>query len=347
MKNELLCRSTNNIGQGGKLFNKYKSSYLSAVNDLITHSGVSVVIVLLLWRFKHNILLSFMNVLLGALLLTRTFMIFHDCCHNAYSPNTVINYVLSHITGTFIMTSPNWMLDHNEHHLTIGKNDNGKNDNESVTINGAILCRRAYNGLSADNKQLYYLYKHPAFHFTVASVFNDVILQRYIYIYNKSNHISLSKYSQSLTIIIINHLINNVGILCLLYYCCKHQIVLHYLASLFIFISIKFMTLHNQHIFNPPYMVHRDKWSQFDSGLKGSSFIVIPSYLKYFYMGFEYHHIHHINAKIPGYNLQKYHEDIVQKSQLFDNVIKINMPRFYNNLWLALYDEAPNKYSRI
>jgi hypothetical protein len=53
--------------------------------------------------------------------------------------------------------------------------------------------------------------------------------------------------------------------------------------------------------------------------LLGSSFIQIPYLLKYFTMGIEYHHIHHTNAKIPGYNLQQYHEEVVSKSNKFDN----------------------------
>ena len=42
-------------------------------------------------------------------------------------------------------------------------------------------------------------------------------------------------------------------------------------------------------------------------------------------MGIEYHHIHHMNAKIPGYNLQNFHEEVVLKSNLFDNIIKLSI----------------------
>ena len=61
-------------------------------------------------------------------------------------------------------------------------------------------------------------------------------------------------------------------------------------------------------------------------------------------MGIEYHHIHHMNAKIPGYNLQKYHEEVVSKSNMFDNVVKLSMTDCYNNLWLVLYDEEKKRY---
>jgi omega-6 fatty acid desaturase (delta-12 desaturase) len=104
------------------------------------------------------------------------------------------------------------------------------------------------------------------------------------------------------------------------------------------------MVFHNQHTYNPSYVVGDSEWSQKDSGLIGSSYIQIPKCIKYFYMGIEYHHIHHMNAKIPGYNLQKYHENVIATSNMFDNVIKISMMDCFNNLWLVMYDEDKKKY---
>jgi len=91
-------------------------------------------------------------------------------------------------------------------------------------------------------------------------------------------------------------------------------------------------------------VVSNKEWSYKDSGLVGSSFIQIPYFLKYFTMGIEYHHIHHMNAKIPGYNLHKYHEEVISKSNMFDNVVKLSMTDCYNNLWLVLYDEDKKRY---
>ena len=81
-----------------------------------------------------------------------------------------------------------------------------------------------------------------------------------------------------------------------------------------------------------------------DSGLLGSSLILYPNWFKYFSMGIEYHHIHHMNAKIPGYNLQAYHEEVISKSNIFDNVVKLSMTDCYNNLWLVLYDNHRYMY---
>jgi hypothetical protein len=45
-----------------------------------------------------------------------------------------------------------------------------------------------------------------------------------------------------------------------------------------------------------------------------------------------------MNSKIPGYNLQKYHEE----SNI--DAVTLSMTDCYNNLWLSLYDEDNKKY---
>ena len=113
---------------------------------------------------------------------------------------------------------------------------------------------------------------------------------------------------------------------------------------MYVFSFLLLFTFHNQHTYNPSYVITNGKWTQRDSGLLGSSYLLYPNWLKYFTMGIDYHHIHHMNAKIPGYNLHKYHEEVVSKSNMFDNVVKLSMTDCYNNLWLVLYDEDKKRY---
>jgi omega-6 fatty acid desaturase (delta-12 desaturase) len=81
-----------------------------------------------------------------------------------------------------------------------------------------------------------------------------------------------------------------------------------------------------------------------DSGLKGSSFLQIPWYLKYFTGGIEYHHIHHANARIPNYFLETCHNEIVSESDVFDGIVKLSLTDCCNNMSLIMYDEDAKKY---
>jgi hypothetical protein len=54
-----------------------------------------------------------------------------------------------------------------------------------------------------------------------------------------------------------------------------------------------------------------------------------------------------MNAKIPGYHLKQYHEEVVKKSDLFDPIVTLSLWDCYRNLWLVLYDEDAKKYIRF
>ena len=74
------------------LFNKYKSSYYSAFKDIIKHSILYTYSLYLLWYYKDSYI-SFITIPLLGLMNVRTFVIFHDCGHNSYTPNKYLNYI--------------------------------------------------------------------------------------------------------------------------------------------------------------------------------------------------------------------------------------------------------------
>ncbi len=57
-------------------------------------------------------------------------------------------------------------------------------------------------------------------------------------------------------------------------------------------------------------------------------------------MGIEYHHIHHLISKIPGYNLKKCYDE----NKYFHKVNRLTLTDCYNNLWLNLYDDKNKKF---
>ena len=321
-----------------ELFVKYKSSYKSSFLDFSLHTFLMCFVFYSLWYFKNSWLRVFTIPLLG-LMLHRNFVVFHDCCHNTYTPNKTTNYILSTIYGITTFTSSNWILDHHTHHLTNGNIENIYNFkfNELLYWNASQFRKFNYG-----TKLLFRFFRTPIVFFSVFPIMYFFFIRRFLYIIKKCKY--KTKINKSLGIILFNHIINNLGsfILCRVLY--NNNLFYQYITASYIGFLINFVLFFNQHIYNPPYVVGNKEWSQRNSGLLGSSFIQIPYLLKYFTMGIEYHHIHHMNAKIPGYNLQAYHEEVVSKSNMFDNIVKLSMTDCYNNLWLVLYDEDNKKY---
>ena len=63
-----------------------------------------------------------------------------------------------------------------------------------------------------------------------------------------------------------------------------------------------------QHQFDHTYWERPPEWSYEDAALRGSSYLRLPKVLQFFSGNIGLHHVHHLNAKIPNYNLQRAHD---------------------------------------
>ncbi len=64
-----------------------------------------------------------------------------------------------------------------------------------------------------------------------------------------------------------------------------------------------------QHQFEDVYWEHSDRWSYDDAALEGSSYFKLPKLLQFFTGNIGLHHVHHLNARVPNYNLQAAHDE--------------------------------------
>jgi len=318
------------------LFIKYKSSNKAFI-DLSVHTFLLCSSFYSLWYFRNN-WLNIITIPLLGLLNIKTFIIFHDCGHNSYTPSTTLNYILGMITGILVQMPLSFSFRHDTHHATNGNIENtyGWRYNEHI-----YYTLSQYKKLGTVKRCLFRFFITPEIFFLFAPLLNFVILERFSFIkiiYRKIRKNPNPFYW------FLEQLINNIGVFYLNYILYCNSILIHWLLVMWISSNIGVMLFHCQHTFNPPYVVNNENWDLKDSGIMGSSFIQIPYFLKYFTGGIEYHHVHHMNAKIPNYNLQKYHEEVIQKSNMFDNIVKLSLADCYDNLWLVLYDEDRKKY---
>ena len=90
-----------------------------------------------------------------------------------------------------------------------------------------------------------------------------------------------------------------------------------------------------QHQFENVYWERHDNWSYQEAALAGSSFYKLPAILQWFSGNIGFHHVHHLNSKIPNYNLQKCHEEI----SAFSSVKPLTLRSSLKSLSLRLWDE--------
>ena len=96
---------------------------------------------------------------------------------------------------------------------------------------------------------------------------------------------------------------------------------------------------HLQHTF--PECVRVKGRDHFENGYSGSSYLVLPWFLKLFTAGIEYHHIHHINSQVPCYRLRACHEEA--PLEMWKGVRTITLREGWDSLKLTLWSESKNR----
>ena len=77
-----------------------------------------------------------------------------------------------------------------------------------------------------------------------------------------------------------------------------------------------------QHNFEASYASDDKHWDYYQAALTGTSFLTFPRVINWFGLNIAYHHVHHISAKIPNYNLARCHR---QYEHLFTGVTRIRL----------------------
>jgi acyl-lipid omega-6 desaturase (Delta-12 desaturase) len=94
-----------------------------------------------------------------------------------------------------------------------------------------------------------------------------------------------------------------------------------------------------QHQYPGTYWEHTDEWSFTDAALHGSSHLALPRILQFFTGNIGFHHVHHLNPKIPNYRLQRAHE----REPMFASVPALSLTEGLRATQLKLYDEDADR----
>jgi len=94
-----------------------------------------------------------------------------------------------------------------------------------------------------------------------------------------------------------------------------------------------------QHQFEGVYWARHGQWDFTAEALQGSSFYKLPKIMQWFTGSIGFHHIHHLNPRIPNYNLAKCQRAV----PLFQAVKPITLWSSLRSLTFRLWDERRQK----
>jgi omega-6 fatty acid desaturase (delta-12 desaturase) len=124
-----------------------------------------------------------------------------------------------------------------------------------------------------------------------------------------------------------------VAVMCLLFGWREYLIV--QTMVMFFGASAGIWLFYVQHNFEGVYWARHEEWDYFTAAMQGCSFYKLPAALNWFSGNIGYHHIHHLNARIPNYNLQKAYRE----NPIF-HIKPLTVLGSLRSLKWRLYDEA-------
>jgi len=253
--------------------------------------------------------------------LVRMFIIHHDCGHSSYFKSRRANDIVGCITGVLTFTPyHHWRWEHAIHHSASGDLDRrGMGDVWTLTV-------QEYLESSRWRRFAYRLARNPFILFVIAPFILFLGINRI----PKPSAPTRERYSVYLTNLAVGLMaIGLIWVFGLKAYLFTQLTILLVAGSAGVWL------FYVQHQFEGVYWERNENWDYAAAALQGSSFYKLPKVLQWFSGNIGFHHIHHLSARIPNYNLEKCH----QAEPLFQTVKPVTLLGSLKSFSFRLWDE--------
>lgn len=265
----------------------------------------------------------------GGLVMVRAFIMFHDYMHGAILRGSLLGRMLMYGVGTLLLTPPrSWRESHNYHHANVGRIADEGIDTPVVTTDiGAypMMSVEMWQRATKFQRFRYRARRHPV---TILCAYLTIFMGALCLGSTFSN---LRKHWPGVFVFLAH-----VALLGALWIAGGWQMMFFtYLLPLWIAAMAGAYLFYAQHSFPGARVYTPDEWDFFDAALNTASYFKLNSVMEWFTGSIGYHHVHHLNAKIPFYRLGEAMEAI---PELQDPVITRLSLRDINdcfraNLW--------------
>jgi acyl-lipid omega-6 desaturase (Delta-12 desaturase) len=255
----------------------------------------------------------------------RTFIVFHDCTHGSFFPSRTANNWVGVLCGLIVFTPFHiWRHEHAVHHATAGDLDHrGIGDVDTLTV-------AEYLGRPWPHRLGYRLMRNPFVMLVLGPVWAMMLEPRLVPGWARRRF--------GLKIVLTDlALVAGVAALCMLLG--WRAVLIVQLPPAMLAGATGIWLFYVQHQFEGVYWRPHDSWSYPASALRGSSYLKLPKLLQFFTGNIGLHHVHHMSARIPNYNLQRAHDE----NPVFHDVPVLSLWDGIRALRLKLYDEQRDR----
>jgi len=253
--------------------------------------------------------------------LLRTFIVFHDCTHGSFMPSKKANAWLGRALGLLLFNPYGaWKHSHQMHHASAGDLDRrGDGDVPTLTV-------AEYRAKGRWGRLGYRLFRNPLVMLGLGPFWSMIIKPRLV----SGGMRPRVRNSIILTNVALVLLVTG---LCLLVGWTEYLML--QLPTVALAGAAGVWLFYVQHQFEDVYWESSGGWSYADAALRGSSYLKLPRVLQFFTGNIGLHHVHHLSARVPNYNLQRAHDD----NPVFHSVPVLSARDGLRAVRLKLYDE--------
>ena len=273
-----------------------------------------------------NVFIRLCFSLLCSLLYTRMFIIYHDYQHHAILQKSKVAEWVMIIYGIFILAPQNiWKRSHDHHH----------NHNSKLTISGIgsypTISKKRYLALTPAEKQLYLINRHP-----LTIIFGYFTL--FMYWLNIRSYMQSPKnHKDSLVALVLHFVVGG----CLWYFLGFTTFMLSWFVPFIIAFALGSYLFYSQHNFPNAKFRENHDWTYDNAALASTSYMVMNPVMNWFTGNIGYHHVHHMNSKIPFYRLREAMESMPELKNV--STTSWNPIEMYRCFQLKLWDEEKDK----
>jgi acyl-lipid omega-6 desaturase (Delta-12 desaturase) len=259
--------------------------------------------------------------LVATVFLSRMYSFFHDLTHNSMFESRNANGRWGHLLGFLLFTPYRWwQRQHSLHHAGTGNLDKrGPGEINTMTL-------AEYEAASRLRRLGYRLYRNPLLMLFVGPSLVFLFERRF-------PQRGMSRR------ILLSVLVTNAALV-------AWALGWSALVGWQTFLLVQGTTLvaggavaawmlYIQHQYEDTYYMRPDEWQFELAALQGSSYLQLPRAFEWMVGNANYHHVHHLSAKIPNYHLRAAHE----QHAMFRRTPVVTVRRSVSALRLKLWDE--------
>lgn len=262
--------------------NRIKSWYYTLSTFVILLALLSCTLIPLNWLFK--LLFS----VLAGLVVVRLFVIYHDHQHKAILDKSIPANILFTLFGFYVLAPPGiWSASHDYHH---------KNNSKlfSASIGSyPIYTKHKFEKLSR-SEQLHYLFiRHP-----LTIIFGYF----FTFMYGMCMKSIINRFSKNVDslVALIVHFAYQLAVI---YFLGWYNWIFLCAIPHFISGGLGSYLFYAQHNFPTVTFVGNEDWTYEGAALDSSSYMKLNLFMRWVTANIGYHHIHHMNSRIPFYRL--------------------------------------------